>query len=453
MNYKVKDKDLDKFCGITLLDEENYSTGRIDVEYWDGEIKNFPLKPGTTFPNNQHKFRSNINKTMQALIQGELKDALEEYVTNFPTLDPLTNKKISTIIANLYTFQLVLRTWRQLIKPIYKGVKVNGEDRPDLFEKIPFNESIAGKFTNCDNLYLAYKSGNESKVRVLSDKNIYLVRNKADNLIPSITNVYNNIDGETRLEVVTLYDDVTYRQEYEYNNGKVGNKLSVQTLDSNNYMIYIQNGENTAEVSFGRPEMSNCITPTIALIRAFNTLCMLIEKKREVLRVVPDSAITKDVITGAAVYQTGGTLPYSTQNPETIKDNHTVEFKTPDLKLEELLKSFDVLLDQLSLYSGLSPLLLGTKSVSGNLSGRALLTSCAPTLILLKGYTNDFNNLFKNIIAMLCKLDNKEVELKDIELDVDTPDAVLYNIVNGLSSISEDKQPKQLNNNTEDNIE
>lgn len=429
-------KDLDSFHGIKLLEEENYSAGRSDVPFWDGNFENFPLKPGDTFPDNLHKFRANINKTMSALIQGDLQDCLEEYITNFPTLDPLTNKRVSNIISSLYTFQLLLRSWRQLIRPIFKGIKIDGVERPEIFERIPFNDIITNKFINCDGLLVTYKQGNDVSIKVFNDKNIYLVRDKADDIIPSLTNIFKE-DEKTYIEVVTFYQGRTYRQLFNYNKGKIGNLIDGRFIENTEEILYVKNGETTAEVSYGRPELANCITPTLAIIRAFNTLCLLLEKKRQVLTVVPDTAISKDVITGAAVFQTSGTIPYSTQQSEVIHDNHDVKYATPDVKLQELLDAFNILLKQMSLYSGLSSVILGIKEIGANSSGRALVTACAPTLIMLRGYTEEITNLLTSLAEQMLDVAGFDGSAAKIELVTDSPDKVLYSLVNGYDDMSQ----------------
>lgn len=420
------------YNGIKLLKEYNFSTSDVDLPLWDDK-EGLPIHEGDTFPTMEMQRRANINRTMDALISGDLAESLQNFIYTWPDLDPITNRRTSAIVASLPLFNTVMRTWELLLHSCLQGVEVKGENRPELWKAIDkvLSNIITNKFSCCDRLLTVYADGKRPIVKIYSDKNIYLCRNKNDEMIYCLTNVFSPADNEEEqyLEVISFMPDNTcLRDVYQYSRGKVGQHIVVgEAVDTQADVHFEKNGAGNG--NYGQPILGGLIPATLGTIRAFSLLTLLCEKKREVIRIVPDSQIQTDQYTGASVYVQGGTVAYADNNAEIAAHNHDVQFIVPEMQIKEALDILDKMLQQLSIYSGLSGVILGYQTIGGNMSGQAIAESCLSTIINATGYLRDLKTELTHVVKEMLRITGEEVSSSDIKIIATKPSEALTDML------------------------
>lgn len=416
------------FNGIKLLKEQNFSTSNTDVPLWQDDL---PLKEGDTFPARDMQRRANINKTMDALISGDLADTLQNFIYTWPDLDPTTNRKVSRIVASLPLFTTVVNTWELLLHHCIAGVQVRGEENHALWKLLndKIDDIIINKFCACDRLVVSYANDTEAVTKIYSDKNIYLTRNDKDELILSLTNIYTDEDNKSYLEVITFLDDGCLRNVFEYGSSRVGRRVVInEHVDSRASAHFEKNG-NT-RTTYGQPLIGGLLPSVLGAVRAFSLVTLLTEKKREVIRVVPESQIQVDEFTGASAYVGGGTVAYNENNPDTSEHNHDVTFVTPSLAINEALDILEKMLRQVSMYSGLSGVILGYQEISGNLAARAIAQSSLSTIINATGYIDELTKELKLIAANTLRIaGDTEITEDDITIVTIAPARILATLI------------------------
>lgn len=403
------------FNGIKLLKEQNFSTSNTDVPLWQDDI---PLQEGDTFPTKDMQRRANINKTMDALISGDLAETLQNFIYTWPDLDPTTNRKVSRIVASLPLFSTIVNTWKLLLHHCFNGVAVRGSEDIILWKLLDnkLDDIIINKFCACDRLVVNYYEDAETSLRVYSDKNIYLARNSKDELILSLTNIYTDENNKSYLEVITFLDSYCLRNVFEYGSSKIGRRVVInEHIESRASAHFEKNG--SARTTYGQPLIGSLLPSILGTVRAFSLVTLLVEKKREVIRVVPESQIQVDEFTGASAYVGGGTVAYNENNPDTSEHNHDVTFVTPTLAITEALDTLDKMLRQVSIYSGLSGVVLGYQEISGNLAAKAITQSSVSTIINAIGYIDELKVELTDVaVSMLKNAGNEAVTADDVEI-------------------------------------
>lgn len=415
-----------EYYGITLQNEKDYSAIATDLQLWDEHI---PLKPGDTFPNAEMKKRADINKTMDMLVSNELAEVLQKYICDMPDLNPFQAQRITDIVSSLPIFDTLVSGWTSILTPCFKGVKVQGKERKDIWKTAyPQIETIIKNiFTACDRATLVYKADDRVNIRVFTDKNIVLFRTLKDERVVTITNVIKDKQGQ-RLECLSyLPDGKCVRDMFKYSNGKVGKQLVADELvQEDRYIIYAKNGKNNKD--YGYPELVGSIAASLGTIRAFSALARLTEQSREEIKVLPSSAVRKDPVTGASAYISNGTVGYDELNKDA---QHDAAILKPELDFDGVIKALETMLKQVSIYSGLSGIILGFEQISGNASGRLLLASCIPTMLRANRYISLLSEELTNLIIEVAKYSDETIDAEDVELVIATPDNALLNIVNG----------------------
>ena len=422
-----------EYYGIKLEQEDDYSAISTNLELWTDHI---PFKPGDKFPSDDMKRRADINKTMNALTSNKLAEILESYINDFPDLSPYQSARVQNIVSSLPIFDTLVSTWKSILTPCFKGVKINGVLRKDLWKQIypQIEQIIKNMFTCCDRATIVYKtSSRKTKINVYTDRNIVLFRTLDDERVVTITNVTKNKTGQWLECISYLPDGRCVRDKFAYQNKKIGKQIvSNEPIEEDRHVIFAKNGSDNND--YGYPELVGSIAPALGVIRAFSVLARNIEQGREELRVQPRTSIYVDPVTGMAVALNGGTVTYDPQN-ETEK--HDVSIIKPEIDFEGLIKALEEMIKQVSIYSHLSGTILGTERVSGNTSGRQLLADCVPTMLHANGYITRLSEELKDLVVEVAKYSDETIDTEDIELIVTTPDTTLITIIYGSAATTE----------------
>lgn len=415
-----------EYYGIRLQKEDDWSAVSTALDLWEDGL---PLKPGDKFPSEEMRKRANIDKTMDMLVSNELGDILNQYICDMPDLSPIQAQRVANIVSSLPIFDSLVSGWKSILTPCFKGCKVKGVARPDIWNYVfPQVETIIRNiFTCCDRATIVYKTGERIITRVFTDKNILLFRTATDERIITITNVI-KAKSKSYLECISyMPDGKVYQDKFEYANCRIGKQIEKQKLiEEDRYIQFAKNGSGNGD--YGYPELIGSIASSLGTIRAFSTLTRSIEQAREEIRVVPSSSIRVDPLTGASLNIQGSTVSYDELNKEA---QHDVAIVKPDIDFDGLIKALETMLKQVSIYSGLSGIILGFEQISGNASGRLLLASCIPTMLRANRYITVLSTEITNLVVEVAKHSDETIDAEDVELIVATPDNALLNIVNG----------------------
>lgn len=427
-----------KLQGATLKIEHNFSAFENNLPFWHN---NSPFKPGTKFPDKQMKERSNINLTIKELCSNSLSSILTEIMRSYPIVDPFTQRRVQTIAAELPLWSTTLKTWRQLMSSCIVGVEVNGVKRDDLFNCLEdaIYDILTNKFTCCDRADVVYLDDDgQPLIKVYSDKNIVIHRTRSDDRVVTITNV-ENMDGQQRLETISyLPDGSIYRNLYSYANNIVGKQLiQPQFIDIGTKAVFRTNG--ACSNTFGMPELYDAYSAINLAIRAWIVYSALLEHKKNVSVIAPDSALVSDSDTGIVSLIAGSAITYNDKNPETMQHNHDVRYVVPELNLKEAEDALNFALKQVSLYSQLSDVLLGFRTLSGNDSGRAIIANSISTTVAATGYLKQLTKELKEIVVNIEHLYNREVDVDDVKILTLSPDEVITSLVNSLNDNKEEE--------------
>lgn len=393
------------YNGINIVREENFSTSP-DLPVWTEE-EGLPIFTGQKFPTEDMLLRADINRTMQTLISGDLQKTMQKFIFTFPDLDPIINQKIATITASLPLFAQIMAIWRELLHTCFKGVRIAGKDRPELWHYIDkdLDTLIENKFTCCDRLVTVIKSEGSPKMEIYDDKNIFISRTENNEYVYSLTNIYEDNEGKTFLEVMSFTpDNLCIRTLFAYNAGVVGDKLEEEVVDVKSDVYFSKNGAGNDV--YGQPILGGCISAVCGVIRAFSTIANMVEHSREFLRITPQSALATDRVTGMTYNEANGTKVYDDTSTEAAKINHDYKYIAPELAIDRMATAMKNMVQMLQCSSGLSTTVLGfTDVLNSNTSGRAIIASSASTLILASGYVRDIKReltyTVKNILNVI----------------------------------------------------
>lgn len=414
------------FYGIDLAEEKSFSAINTELEMWDDE-NGIPWKRGKQFPSKEHQKRADINKTMDLLVSNQLQDVLSRYVNEMPDLSPLQGARVQNIISSLPIFDQTVRSWTSLLLPCFAGIKINGTEDKHVWNAIkPQVELIIRNiFTSCGRVTAVYKNNNKIRTKLFTDKNFVLFRTADDERIITITNVIT--DGKkSKLECLSyLPDGKVVRDVFEYTGRKQLGEHIVKNeeVHDDRHVIYAKNGSGSSE--YGYPELVGTISSSLTVIRAYAALTKSVEQFKEQVRVVPQSSVRKDPATGASIYLNGSTITYDDQNTEA---KHDVDFKRPDIDFEGIIKALETSLRQVSIYSGICSVLSGFEPIRTEVSGRTLIASCLPSLMLANGYLEKIEQEIKQIVKEYVYLLLGE-ENVDVSLIINKPDKIIGNII------------------------
>lgn len=424
------------FHGIRTVSTEDadFSASSTTLKLWKDHI---PLNKGDVFPPEQMRDNATINKTFQYLVSGKLGDVLGEYIEDLTDMDPSATIPNMHIVANLGIFNMLCKDWNLFLSRCFEAIKVRGVEDKKLYENYiqPCIEKIvANMFTCCDRatVTIALPDGRK-RIKVYSDKNIMLFRTSTDERVVTITNLVLDDNGQAeQLECTSYLPDGTVEYDlFECTGGIIGEHIEHKENITNTAVEFATNGSVYSEdIEFGMPELLNCVAPTIGSIRAFNTLTTLVEYAKELTRVVPDDAKETEDFYDTTTYYKGGTIGYNSSDPN---EKHDVLYAAPKVDFDGAIHVLEEMLKSVSMYSGLSGVILGTQNISGADSGKAILLACIPTISNANGYLRHLTREVRNIVFNLLSLTDKDLSIDDIELVMNSP----KNVLNSLISIDE----------------
>lgn len=423
-------KDDLSILGLVQQEEKNYSAFSVDLKVWKDGI---PFKPGDDFPTKEMKDRANTNKTFGMLAASKLGPVIPRFASDMPDLSPFDVAKAQSINSGLPLFGIILSSYVSLIRPSFKGVTVNGQDRPDIWEgmEVYLENIIKNMFTCCDRATLVRKHNDRVDISVYTDKNIVLFRTKEDERVVTITNVVSDENGK-RLECISyMPDGKCVKDVFKYSGNKIGKHITDNELiDEGRYIYFAKNGENNAD--YGDPELVKTVPAALGVIEAYKTYLRCTMQAKEEIKQLPSGALRKDPVTGMTSYIANGVITYNENNPDIKTDINLIR---SNINFEGIIKTLEQAWKELSNASRLSGVILGYERISGNASGRLLLASCIPTVKAVEEYIVRLTPEIKSLIVEIAKFSGEDVSTADVELTIESPELTLAQILDGAESL------------------
>lgn len=426
------------------LETSDFSAVDTSLRLWRDGI---PLKQGDTFPDEQQKQNAIINKTCDYFSNGRAIEVAAEFIEDLSAMDPTTEIPTAHITSNLNMACKIPKNWQLLLTRCFDNLKIRGEEQKELFEHVfkpVISKIVLNMFTCCDRATVITKTDNRHIIKVYDDKNILLFRTREDERVITKTNLVINDEGEAcELQCWSYLPDGTVEYDlFDMNGDVIGERKEHTSGSINSAAVFRKNGSNNSQYSsYGLPELVDSISPILALIRAFSSFTTLIEYAKEMTRVVPPDAKDTDDVWDMTTYFKGGTVTPPKNSDKTA--DSLVAYKQPKVDWPGIISAIKEAENMISSFSGLSGVLLGTQTISGNDSGKAILLSCIPTISLANGYIDVLVPEVREIIFSYMHQLDETIRMEDIELVMNNPKNVLSSLIsinevyNGTSDVLE----------------
>lgn len=382
---------------------------------WQGS---FPYKAGDTFPTNSIKQRANRYLTNKNLYKC---DYSQVYSNIFNTVDawrkPLSNFPILQLLPNLPDYREITETNVDLMAA--KQPKIDGDFDVDSLNKIISNSNLTLACQSIIRDCICY--GNAVKKIVLTNKGLKLVSMplkcwdvwvSAEDLSEIECNIFFNIfkkDGIEFCEFVSYMKNGTIeKRKFYYRDGTLGEEVEeVQItkfydgVDLSPIVVFTGYSVNGAVI--GEDLYQYWEASIAASIRAFGVILQLLEKTKEVTKVMPASATHKDEVSGATYDTQSDTILY-----DDLEHPPVVGYYSPDIKVEQAIAIYELALKRLSRDTCLTYSMYDTKDLGSNASGKSLKMSMYKTELRATTFKTSIMGTLKEMvykIGVFCDID------------------------------------------------
>lgn len=426
-----------KETNYTELRETNFSIyNDIDCIY-EGE---FPYKSGDTFPTSQIQKRANkykTNKYLYACKYGEIYPNLINFTDVWRK--PLTNWPILQLLPNLPDYREITETNVDLLAA--KSPKVDGDFEVDSLNRVlsssNFTSACQDIIRNC------IRYGNSVKRISFTEKGLKLVEmpvkcwepwvNKNDSTEIECNLFYNiyTKNEQKYIEFVSyLKDGTVEKREFYYVDNKLGALISeVVEKPFEISPIVVFTGYSLDGSVIGEDLYKYWEASIAASIRAFGVILQLLERTKEITKIMPASASQRDEVSGATYDAGSDTILY-----EDLNNPVKVEYASPTLMINEAISIYELSLKRLSRDTSLSFSMYDTKELGSNASGKSLKMSMYKTELRATTFKTSIIGTLKELIYKIAQFCGIEVDFSDLTVTWESgfiqDDEELTNIVN-----------------------
>jgi len=416
-----------KKSNAQILKEDDFSIYSKDVCVWTGE---FPYKTGDQFPTKAIKDRANQYKTNEALYDcnyGQIYPNVISFMDVYKKA--LSNWPILQLLPNLPEYREITETNVDLIAA--KMPKIDGEKA----EIDSLNKSIMG--SNFGISWQAVvrnsqqKGNSVKKLTIVNDKPKIVEMpvkcwepwvNKFDSTEIEC-NIFFNIyqkDKAKFIEFVSyLQDGTVENRTFNYGSGRIGTQIgdievhkAFENADISPIVVFTGCPDDTGVL--GKDLYRYWEASIAASIRAFGTLLQLLERTKEITKVMPASATTRDESTGAT-YDTGSdTILY-----DDIEHPAKVEYVSPTLDVAGALSIYELTVKRVSRDTSLAFAMFDTKELGNNASGKALKVAMYKSELRAKSFITSLMGSLKELIYKFAILSGIDIELSDFSVICD----------------------------------
>lgn len=399
---------------IEYVDEDNFSILDDNTDVWDDEL---PFHEGDSFPTLEIKERAKISKTNKMLYENNIDEIGSYLLSVFPEIDPMYGWQVREIVAKLAYFKNIANTWVSLIAgkpPIIDCTNTDLEkhvslsvDRSNFLDAV--QQEILSSFIDVVSAYVVNTYNDKVNIRKIETKNLIIYVNKlCINEIEAVVefNITKDKQYGKVVEFVTYKSDGEInKQVFHYNDGTLGSHIV--ELDKTDYAfngvvhrspVVVFKHNTVGNSVYGSDSFRDITASAFAVMRCFQNILRLSEKTREMIRKVPDSAISKDPVTGASTFTNHGTI----STPDNAETTPNIGYETPNLPMEAAIAAFDKAIKALSNCSGLGMPFFDIEKAGSNLSAKSIRAMLLPTEICERLMCSRLEKPVKSLIANVC---------------------------------------------------
>ena len=383
------------------LQETNFSIYNEVDNIYDGV---FPYKQGDTFPTKTIQQRANKYKTNKYLYACKYSEIYPNLI-NFMDVykKPLSNWPILQVLPNRPDYREITETNVDLLAA--KSPKVDGDFEVDKLNKIlstsNFTSACQDIIRNC------IRYGNSVKRISFTEKGLKLVEmpvkcwepwvNKDDNTEIEC-NLFFNIYSQNKRKFVEfvsyLKDGTIEKRRFEYLDNKLGS-LVEEVIDKpfDVSPIVVFTGYSLEGSVLGEALYKYWEASIAASIRAFGVILQLLERTKDITKIMPEGAAQRDEVSGVTYDSGSDTILYKDPtNP--VK----VEYVSPTLMITEAISIYELSLKRLSRDTSLSFSMYDTKELGSNASGKSLKMSMYKTELRATTFKTSIIGTLKEMI-------------------------------------------------------
>lgn len=424
---------------INIQEENDFSILSCDIDVWEttidkngNEVGVFPFQTGDRFPRpDKEKRRANIYKTNDLLYANSLKDVYDGVFSwNDMLRDAITNVPILALASKLPDFKGCTEAWVDLIAA--KPPRVDGKDNKKILE-------LSNILTN-SNFAQAYRSavrgsqimyGNKVfRVDRLAGGSVKVVDLPVKCWIPFVNkndfstievniffNIFMDSDDRCKCEFICYHENGSigkFTFNYDSRTGVLG-ELIEQTEWAEAFEgkgispIVVFTGTTLNGGIFGQELLSDWDAAIASAIRCYEAIMILVERAKEITRVVPEGATDTNDATGMTYIRQSGAIAYKGT------DAPTIEYKIPEVRMEAAIQAYDKALDRLSHDTYLSKTFFDASALSTQSSGETLKASMYRTELKSKSFNTELSRPLKLLIYKMAVAAGLDIGLEDFD--------------------------------------
>lgn len=435
-----------RFSNIRYLVEDNFSVVPENTIIWEGEL---PFKEGDEFPTKFIQERANIFKTNEALYKCEAYDQIFDTIVNFNDYmrDAVTNYPILRVIPFLPDFRLVTDTWVDLLSA--KCPKIDGSDTAKIRKvssivsnsnfAVAFQSAVRGSLIMYGNAVFRIdrQRGGNPKIVEMPIKSWIPFVNENDITTIDVNcffNIYKR-GGRYYCEFILYHEDgkiEKYTFEYDKQAKKLGKQINYETDEAffgkGVSPIVVFTGFKIGNSVYGEDQYRKWESSIVSSMKAYETILVLLERCKEIFRVIPEGAAQTDQNTGITFMQQTGAIMY--KNNENGKAPE-VNIIVPEVLMKEAIDGYKETVVRVSRDTDLSYTLFDTKELGTQMTGKALKTAMYRTELKAKSMSTLIINSAKMLVVKLALASGVDIDLSDFTLTAES------GFVNDIETITE----------------
>ena len=425
------------FNNINLLEEDNFSIVPPNTLIWEGEL---PFKENDVFPTPFIQERANIIKTNESLYKSERFQDIFSTLFNFNDfmVDAITNMQILRLIPYLPDFRSITDIWVDLISA--KAPKIEGSDEKKVGDVATLvgSSNFAPTFQELVKHSLFMFGNAVCRVDRQIGGNARVVLMPLKTWIPFVSetdatsidvncffNIY-PIDKSNHYCEFILYheggDDAGKIEKYTFEYHKSGRKLGklIDHVEDEAFdgagvsPIVVFTGQKMGNTVYGEGQYRKWEPSITSSMRAYETILVLLERTKEINRVMPEGATFRDESTGVTYSRQTGSMQYDIEDKRNAQDY--VHYATPEIKMKEANEAYKETLTRVSRDTDLSYTMFDTKELGSQMSGKALKTAMYRTELRAKSLSTLINNSAKQLVVKLALASGVEIDQSDFSL-------------------------------------
>jgi hypothetical protein len=408
--------------------EEDYGFISKNIDIWHGD---FPFKEGDQFPPEKLQERADLSYTNRLLMRGDYQEVFGYMLSSIPELDPVYGLQIKDIISNLPYFKTTVDAYISLCcgtPPLIDTPDNVDIEMSNIIGNSNMNAVIESMFKSLfadpiDAYRLTVNKKNKPVIQQIPVKN-FIVYNSEDDIFSICCVLVFNVIND-KVEFIEYWDNgKIVKRVFKYSNGILGKQIEdkIETIAYNGVhaespIVVVKHNPETINDTYGIDQLSYWVAPIIAICRSLSNLLRLNERCREIIRLIPESAINVNPINSASYFMNRGVITYS----DNLDQNRIpkIEYLIPQIKdnVEACIQTIDKNMKLLSSASQLSPVWFDFEKMGSNLSAKSLKAAMLPTIINAERISNNMTDYIKEIVRKLGLFYNIKLNKADINVN------------------------------------